>query len=673
MGVSLQFVYGRGSAVSASAPPRPQFPTRATAPVELSKTSISRSSCRGLRRYVNPPGWASRRNASVRVGGVGADEGEEAGAPDWDAEMSIFKKRTLKPSQLATLRQIEGEASIGKVLHSNSDLVIVEGLNNDAEPGTVVSFASGARGVLLWRRNDNICFILAFGGTSTITEGTPVQCSIQGILQVIDDEEGVVTKRKFETAQIPVDDVAGQIVNFIGRVKGSSGGQEDKGQKIPLLHKSPNMEDRGQINESLFTGVAAVDTLAPLGRGQSMLLTGLAGSGKRDLMLEAILGQRKSDVHCVLALIGEEEGVAEKLRALLEDKGAMARTTIVEAPKGSSFGQSYLAICTATSIAEKYRDNGGHSLVLLGDLAPMVQLWELFTAALVKMGPQALALESGDEEKLEKALEEEELVQYEGMLVSASAAQRRQFFAALIQRASKMHKRLGGGSLTMVGALAGEPATGISKRRQAVIEQHKTLSAEMKAKLLAALAAKEKLAGLDPDADRRRIRTEVVEEFMSLTDGQIVLEGSRDTDSGCMVVNSAASVSRIGNRAYDDVLAPVATPIRTALAQADDAQRASIDDNGDDINRALRARALLLQDLQQPVLLEDLVVKLYALEAGCLDDIEPRRVRSAAGMIVQEFRLKHPEILNEIRTTRNLSKDAVVVLKDWMKAHESML
>jgi hypothetical protein len=62
--------------------------------------------------------------------------------------------------------------------------------------------------------------------------------------------------------------------------------------------------------------------------------------------------------------------------------------------------------------------------------------------------------------------QEEELVQYEGMLVSASAAQRRQFFAALIQRASKMHKRLGGGSLTMVGALAGEPATGISKRRQ---------------------------------------------------------------------------------------------------------------------------------------------------------------------------------------------------------------
>lgn len=97
---------------------------------------------------------------------------------------------------------------------------------------------------------------------------------------------------------------AGRIVNFIGRVKGSTS-HEDKGTKVPLLNKTPNMEDRGQICESLFTGVAAVDTLAPLGRGQSMLLAGLQGAGKMDVMLEIILGQRKSGVHCVLALIGK--------------------------------------------------------------------------------------------------------------------------------------------------------------------------------------------------------------------------------------------------------------------------------------------------------------------------------------------------------------------------------
>eukprot|EP00873_Tetraselmis_striata_P023927 jgi/Tetstr1/444191/TSEL_032085.t1 len=593
----------------------------------------------GARLRAAPLERLRRRGTAARAA---SEEEAGEGAPDWDAEMSIFKKRTLKSSQLATLRQIEGEASLGKVLYAENDLVIVEGLNNDAEPGTVVSFASGARGVLLWRRNDNICFILAFGGASGINEGTPVQCNIQGVLQVIDDEEGAVTKRKYEAAQIPVDGTEGSIVNFIGRVKGSSG-HEDKGAKIPLLNKSPNMEDRGQIKESMLTGVAAVDTLAPLGCGQSMLLAGLQGSGKLDLMLEAILGQRRNDVHCVLALIGEEEGAAEKIKAMLEDKGAMAHTTIVEAPKGSSLSQSYLAMCTATSIAEQYRDNCEHSLVLLSDMQPMTELWELFTKALAKMGPKVLALDSGDEEKLEKALEkDDEMVEYAGMLSDHG------------------------------GRARGEPATGVLKKRKAVIEQHQTLSAEVKAKLLAALEAQGALAAVDPDADRRLVRTEVVEEFMSLTDGQIVLEGTRDSDTGCPVVKPSATVSRIGNRAYHPALTPVATPIRAAIVQADDAARASIDDNTDEINRALRARALLLQDLEQPVLLEDLVVKLYALQAGCFDKLDPRRVRSAGIMISQECRLKLPEIFKEIRTTSNLSAAGIAKLKEWMSTHDAL-
>ncbi len=77
------------------------------------------------------------------------------------------------------------------------------------------------------------------------------------------------------------------------------------GGKVPLLAKSPNMEDREQINAALFTGVAAVDTLTPLGRGQSILLAGLRGSGKVDLMVEAALGLKSSGVRCVLSIIGE--------------------------------------------------------------------------------------------------------------------------------------------------------------------------------------------------------------------------------------------------------------------------------------------------------------------------------------------------------------------------------
>eukprot|EP00951_Prasinocladus_malaysianus_P005109 scaffold36333_cov46-Prasinocladus_malaysianus.AAC.3 len=302
---------------------------------------------------------------------------------DWDAEMSIFKKRIMKPSQLATMRQIEGEASIGKVIYIEQDLAIVEGLNNDADLGTVVSFASGARGYdpcwlliacsALTAMLTDDCFashaeacVITFQSALVETQRQHLlhhllwrviwnhngyACSVQHrgrpsgwkqMAAVLDDEEGAVTKRKYEIARLPVDGLKGKIVNYFGSVKG---GQMLKnfGKQVPLLNKSPDMEDREQINQALFTGVAAVDTLAPLGRGQSILLAGLKGSGKRDLMLEAIIGQKKSGVRCVLGLI---EGV---------------------------------------------RDDGGHALVMISSLAPMVKLWDLFTNALMDMGPKARA------------------------------------------------------------------------------------------------------------------------------------------------------------------------------------------------------------------------------------------------------------------------------------------
>lgn len=94
-------------------------------------------------------------------------------------------------------------------------------------------------------------------------------------------------------------------MNYSGQIKGSSAPVSLAG-KVPLLAKCPDMENRETINQPLFTGVAAVDTLTPLGRGQSILVAGLRGSGKTDLLVEAIIGQRSSGVRCVMSLIGEE-------------------------------------------------------------------------------------------------------------------------------------------------------------------------------------------------------------------------------------------------------------------------------------------------------------------------------------------------------------------------------
>jgi hypothetical protein len=125
----------------------------------------------------------------------------------------------------------------------------------------------------------------------------------------------------------------------------------------------------------------------------------------------------------------------------------------------------------------------------------------------------------------------EELVEYEGMLVSAAAAQRRRFISSLIQRAAKMHRRLRGGSMTMLLVTPGVPARGEVRRAREKIEGYRHLRPEQKAKLLAALDAKAAADGGGGGARQlgpQELRTEVVEELMSITDGQVVLQAARD-------------------------------------------------------------------------------------------------------------------------------------------------
>ena len=92
--------------------------------------------------------------------------------------MSIFKQRISQPNQLATLREMEGKAAVGRVLHCEQSLAIVSGLNADAPVGTLLSFVSGGQGVLLWHRSANLAFALVLGGAAGITVGEAVECKI---------------------------------------------------------------------------------------------------------------------------------------------------------------------------------------------------------------------------------------------------------------------------------------------------------------------------------------------------------------------------------------------------------------------------------------------------------------------------------------------------------------
>ncbi|KAK9915373.1 hypothetical protein WJX75_008150 [Coccomyxa subellipsoidea] len=571
--------------------------------------------------------------------------------------MSLFRKRLQKPNQLETMRKIVEEVDIGKVLLVGDGFAVIQGLNNDAPVGCSLKFVSGASGVLLWRRSDNICLALLLGGTETIEVGEGVECRIRAILQVVDEQQGPTTKREYDVAKVPVgEELAREVVDFLGRAPGTQV-QLGTSAFAPLLAEQPDMESREQIAEALVTGVKALDVLTPLGRGQALLVTGVRHTGKTALVLDAILGQYRSGVRCIYAAIGQSMEEVSNTVALLKRKDAMAYTTVVAAPEGASLGERYAAISSAVAIGELVRDRGGHSLVIIDDLACMVEVWESITKALATLGPVA----DVEGNKLEDSMDEEQLVEYEGMLVAASAAQRRRFFSSLIQRAAKLHKRLGSGSLTLLPVLAGAPARGEGPRPPDAA-QYKHLSEAQRAKLQAALEAarKDQLSAQQEGC----VRTEVVEEFMSIADGQVVLQ--REAGSGRVSVDPQASVSRIGSRAYPPALADLAVQLRFELAQAVDAARFGHDPDAAAVRQqacfAEQARAALAQTPGHPVPLEEQVAILYALQSGFFQDVSPSSVPLRQSIFIQSLRRSNPGVLRDIAATQQLTDDARAAL-----------
>ncbi|KAI7843748.1 hypothetical protein COHA_002646 [Chlorella ohadii] len=609
--------------------------------------------------------------------------------PNWEEELKIFKQRTLAPSQLEVQRQLAAEkVDVGRVLYAKDNVAIIEGLNNDADVGTCLAFSSGARGVMLWRRSDNVVFALLLGGAGLVAVGDGVECRVKGILQVVDAAEGPSTKREYEQMLVPVGDaLVGQVVDFLGRPypmqqqaasSSSSSVQphpEAEGAdaaavapigtdaRLPLLNGQPDMDSREQINEALMTGVRALDILTPLGRGQALQVVGPQGSGKTQLCIDAVIGQRGSGVRCVYAAVGSSQDQLERTVEQLRQHGCMDYTTVVAATGDRPLGEQYAAMLTACSVAERVRDEGGHSLVVLNDASVMVRMWEMitwapwlasplfgssriwlicieFSPSLASGGAAAAAgaaaegsgaatdgASSGDSEE-----EAEELVEYEGMLVSAAAAQRRRFFSSLIQRAAKMHRRLRGGSMSMLLVTPGVPASGEARRAREKIAAYKHLSEAQKAKLLAALEAKERAGGAGRQLGPQELRTEVVEELMSITDGQVRLD----------------------------------------LAQAVDAARYSTSMDDPAVEKAMLRAAVVAAALPQPphtaVPLELQVVQLLALQRGFLDGVPAEQAATELERLSAAAAAAAPAALAEVAETRRLPAAAEAALLEALQA-----
>ncbi|KAG2429129.1 hypothetical protein HYH02_014166 [Chlamydomonas schloesseri] len=764
----------------------------ATAAVVISRRRTSRPA-----RLPNLSVAAQAGRGSGGKGSGGTDE-----EPDWEAEMSIFNQRISRPNQLATLRELEAKTAVGKVLYSKDGLAIVSGLNSDAPLGTKVSFLTGTAGVLLWHRSDNLSFCLVLGDPSTVVEGTPVECKIKGVLQVVDEVKGPITRKDFDVFTVPAgDETFGRVHDHVGRhlhafdndspqqqqpsaVQEAGAASGGSGAKVaaaggsgrvappvtrPLLNAQVEMKNREQINESLLTGVKGLDILTPLGRGASLLVIGPSGAGKTRLGLDAIIAQAAfygggggsgssagtaavappgGVVRCVLALAGRPDSEVQAIVSELRSRGALANTAVVTAGEGAPLAHQYAAMCAACSIGERVRDEGGHALVVVDDIRPLSDVWEQLLSGLAGLGPALLreglvkddkgrdmpvvapsasASDGGGAAAPTEAAaagpaaaagaaasaasvpaglpggdDDTALVEYEGMLVSGAVAQRRGFLSTFFMRAAKMSRTNGGGSMSLVPLVPGTCATGVSKRID--MSKYKTLSPEQLAKLEAALRAKqlaEELASAGSGAGE--LATEVVEEFISIADGQVVLDRKSGQAaaleaSPSYTVNPKLSITRIGTRAYYKAMEALAPQVRLDLAQADDARRfgatastasgssvasadltstsgaASAPGAAGQAVAALRADALaqrlsaaLLQVPGEPVALAEQVVTLYAVLRGWTDAVPPAAMGAWLRGALAHVRSVAPAAMQELGRTGILTAAAEKAISDGLR------
>jgi len=384
---------------------------------------------------------------------------------------------------------------------------------------------------------------------------------------------------------------------YVGRAVDALGSPIDG--KGPIEHEArrfidivaPGIIERQPVKEPMQTGLKAIDSMIPIGRGQRELIIGDRGTGKSAVAIDTIINQKGGDVICIYCAIGQRAGKVAAVIEQLREAGAMEFTIVVAANASDPAPMQYIAPYSATALAEHFMWQGKHTLVIYDDLSKQATAYRQIS--LVLRRPPGREAYPGD-------------VFY--------------LHSRLLERASKLSDKLGGGSLT-------------------------------------ALPIIETQAG-DVSA---YIPTNVI----SITDGQIFLESDLFYAGVRPAVNVGISVSRVGGSAQTKAMRSVAGRLRLDLAQYREleafAQFGSELDAATQkqLARGARTVEILKQPQYAPMPVQEQVMVLYAVTNGLVDDVPVPKVRQWEHEYLEFMRTRHPEVGEAIRTTKVIGKDDV--------------
>ncbi|EKD85362.1 MAG: hypothetical protein ACD_38C00037G0006 [uncultured bacterium] len=484
-------------------------------------------------------------------------------------------------NQIKGLKLKTQKQNIGVVTEIGDGVARIEGLSG-VQYSELIDFGKGITGLALNLEQYNVGSVI-FGEFPKIKEGDEVKTT-GNVLQV-PVGEGLIGR---------VVDALGNPLDGKGKIKASD--------YYPVEKIAPGVITRQGVNTPLQTGIKAVDSMIPVGRGQRELIIGDRNTGKTTIAIDTIINQK--DVICIYVAIGQKTSKIAQLVAKLEEKGAMKHTIIVSATASDSATMQYIAPYSGCAMGEYFMDQGKDALIVYDDLSK--HAWAYRQISLLLRRPSGREAYPGD-------------VFY--------------LHSRLLERAAKLNKDYGGGSLT-------------------------------------ALPIIETQAG-DVSA---YIPTNVI----SITDGQIYLEADLFYAGFRPALNVGISVSRVGGAAQTKAMKAVAGKLRLDLAQFRALQAfAQFSSDLDpatktQIERGKRITEILKQPPYQPVPVAEQVASLWAVTNGYLDEVEIERVKEFETKYIDYLKTREKALLKDIAEKKELDERLIKELEKATKAFAGM-
>ncbi|MDH5507866.1 MAG: F0F1 ATP synthase subunit alpha [Anaerolineae bacterium] len=523
---------------------------------------------------------------------------------------------------------------VGTVTDAGDGIARASGLA-DVQAQELVQFENGVMGIAFNLEAESVGIII-MGEFSAISEGMTVRSTGR-------------------IASVPVGDgMLGRVVNALGQPVDGKGPIVSTGFR-PIERIAPGVIERRDVDTPVQTGIKAIDTLTPVGRGQRELIIGDRQTGKTALAIDSIINQKDKDLVCIYVAIGQKKAAIARTMAILEEHGAMDNTIIVIASADEPAALQYIAPYAGCAIGEEFMETGRDALVIYDDLSK--HAWAYRQVSLLLRRPPGREAYPGDVFYLHSRL-----LERAARLADHYVITDKNFKGDLAKAEDGVDGKVYQGP--MAEHNAGEALKAMDKAKD-----HKVVKVEGTGGSLTALPIIETLLG--------DVSAYVPTNVISITDGQIYLEGNLFNAGIRPAVNAGLSVSRVGGDAQTKAIRSVAGGLRLDMASfrelAAFAQFGSSLDKAtqDQLNRGLRLQEILKQPQYQPVSLEDMVIAIFAATKGFADEVEVERIREWETAVLRYMATSHPEIGKSIAVEKKISDDVSAKLSTALDAFNS--